>query len=88
MIGLNLTMLKPLDVFNPFEFLIERDSSRASHPEIVFAADQPKVPVVGVITVHAQREYTSGLHLVANDAIQRLIDSRPMPLFRSIHGWM
>lgn len=77
-IGLNLTMLEPLDVWNPFALLWERDSSRTSRPEIAFLSDEPKVPVVGVVLVHAQLEYKSGLHQAANDAIQRLTESRPM----------
>jgi Polysaccharide pyruvyl transferase len=79
LIGLNLSVIEPLEVWNPFGLLLERDSSRASRPEIVFISDQPKVPVVGVVLVHAQLEYKSGrLHQVASDAIRRLIDSRPM----------
>ena len=77
-IGLNVTMLEPLEVWNPFDLLWERDSSRASRPEIAFLADVPKVPVVGVILVHRQLEYKSGLHRAANDAIRQLTSSRPM----------
>jgi len=77
-IGLNLTMLEPLEVWNPFDLLLERDSSRASRPELAFLSDQPKVPVVGVVLVHAQLEYKTGLHRAANDAICRLTRSRPM----------
>ena len=77
-IGLNLTMLESLEAWNPFELLWERDSSRAARPEIAFLSEQPKVPVVGVVLVHAQLEYKSGLHQAANDAIRRLTDTRPM----------
>ncbi len=75
-IGLNLTMLEPLETWNPFDLLLERDSSRTSRPELAFLSDQPKVPVVGVVFVHAQPEYKSGLHQAANDAICRLTRSR------------
>src|SRR5262249_33834604 len=47
-------------------------------PELAFLSDQPKVPVVGVVLVHAQLEYKTGLHQIANDAICRLTRSRPM----------
>jgi hypothetical protein len=77
-VGLNLTMLEPLEVWNPFDLLLERDSSRTSRPELAFLSEQPKVPVVGVVLVHAQLEYKSGLHQAANDAICRLTCSRPM----------
>jgi hypothetical protein len=77
-IGLNLTMLEPLEVWNPFDLLLERDSSRTSRPELAFLSEQAKVPVVGVVLVHAQLEYKSGLHQATNDAIRRLTKSRPM----------
>jgi len=73
LVGLNLTMLEPLEVWNPFQFLLERDSSRTAHAELAFLSEQPKVPVVGVILVHEQKEYKSGLHQSANDVIQRVL---------------
>lgn len=78
LVGLNLSMLEALEVWNPFDLLLERDSSRATRPEIAFYSELPRVPVVGVVLVHAQLEYKSGLHQAANDAIQRLTASRPM----------
>src|SRR4051794_38481836 len=35
LIGLNLSMQLPLDEWNPFDFLIERDSSVDAHPDMV-----------------------------------------------------
>jgi hypothetical protein len=51
LIGLNLSMVKPVDVWNPFDVLIERDSSRRTNPDIVFSANRALVPVVGVCLV-------------------------------------
>jgi hypothetical protein len=51
-IGLILSMLEPLDAWNPFEFLLERDSSAASRPDISFLSRRTQVPVVSVVLVH------------------------------------
>src|SRR3990170_1932745 len=56
-VGLNLSMLQPLDVWNPFDLLLERDSSATSRPDISFLSRQASVPVVGVVLVHPQEEY-------------------------------
>jgi hypothetical protein len=78
LIGLDLSMLQPLREWNPFDFLIERDSDAAANPDLAMAARQPKVPVVGVILAHAQKEYgPSGMHAAANAAFHRLTRSRP-----------
>ncbi len=79
LIGLDLSMIEPLNVWNPFDVLIERDSSVSSHPDISFVSRQAKVPIVGIILVHPQHEYgNKGRHQVANEAINRLIASREM----------
>ena len=79
LIGLDLSMIEPVHKWNPFDVLIERDSSAAAHPDISFLASQSKVPVVGIILVHPQQEYGSrGKHHLANEAIARLVESRKM----------
>jgi len=75
LIGLNLTMLTPLNAWNPFDFLIERDSSVDVHPDLVFAAAQPKVPVVGVCLVEP---YPGAIDHLAVDAINRLLEAREL----------
>jgi hypothetical protein len=75
LIGLDLSMQAPLEIWNPFDFLIERDSSLRAHPDLVFASQQPLVPVVGVCLVE---DYPRGATAVTNAAIQRLVDSQPM----------
>lgn len=74
-IGLNLTMPVPLEQWNPFDLLFERDSTRAANPDISFLSRQPRVPVVGVCLVEP---YLNALDAVANAAIQRLIAAREM----------
>jgi hypothetical protein len=78
LVGLNLSMLEPLDVWNPFDLLFERDSSARAHPDISFLSCQARAPVVGIILVHPQKEYPGALHQIANAAIQRLVESREM----------
>lgn len=77
LVGVNLTMLEPLEAWNPFDLLLERDSSRCARPDITFLSQQPAVPVVGVVLVHPQKEYGArALHGQANAAVQRLLDKR------------
>ncbi|MBE8966022.1 polysaccharide pyruvyl transferase family protein [Nostocales cyanobacterium LEGE 12452] len=79
LIGLDLSMIEPINLWNPFDVLLERDSSVNSRPDITFLSRQSKVPVIGVILVHPQGEYgKKGRHNVANEAINRLIASREM----------
>jgi hypothetical protein len=78
LIGLNLSMLDPLDVWNPFDLLLERDSSRTSRPDVSFLSAGAKVPVAGMVRVHPQNEYPDAMHAAANDAIARLVASREM----------
>jgi hypothetical protein len=79
LLGLNLSMLDPLAVWNPFDRLWERDSSTAARPDVTFLAPRSRVPVVGVVLVHPQREYKArALHRQANEAIERLVAGREM----------
>jgi hypothetical protein len=75
LIGLNLSMQLPLDEWNPFDFLIERDSSADANPDMVFLSHQAQVPVVGLCLVEP---YPSALVEAANAAIDRLIASKEM----------
>ncbi|KAB2832498.1 MAG: glycosyltransferase, partial [Candidatus Brocadia sp.] len=77
LVGLDLTMIHPLEVWNPFDFLIERDSSQAAHPDIVFATQQPLVTVVGVCLVEP---YPGAIDHIANEAINRFLASREVAI--------
>jgi hypothetical protein len=72
-VGVDLSMPIPLDQWNPFDVLWERDSSRANRPDVVFLSRQAKVPVVGVCLVEPDMR---AMDAVANAAIQRLLASR------------
>jgi len=76
-IGINLSMLQSLETWNPFTLLYERDSSRASNPDITFYSPAPKGSVVGVILAHKQKEYgAKSLHEIADDAIAALLQNK------------
>jgi Polysaccharide pyruvyl transferase len=72
LIGLDLSMKEHLYVWNPFDVLLERDSSAGTSPDIVFATHQHQVPVVGVVLVEP---YEGGMTQAANAAIGRLLDA-------------
>ncbi|MHC4709030.1 MAG: polysaccharide pyruvyl transferase family protein [Planctomycetota bacterium] len=77
LIGVDVSMLQRLEEWNPFDLLLERDSSDRANPDITFTSRCPKVPVVGVVLVAPQTEYGDrALHEAANAAIQRLLDAR------------
>jgi hypothetical protein len=79
LIGIILSMLQPLEERDPFDLLLERDSSRTARPDLVFISEKPRAPVVGLVQVHPQREYGNrGRHRIANESIQRLVTSREM----------
>ena len=82
LIGLSLTMLEPLETWNPFTLLLERDSSATARPDLAFLASAPAVPVAGVVLAHDQPEYRNDAHDVANAALERLVASRPMAAVR------
>lgn len=99
-VGLNLTMVADIEVFNPFEVLIERDSNQCVRPDLSFVDRPLRVPVVGLCLVASQREYGSRqrhseAQLLLRDLIHRSgvaaieIDTRltPNPANAVVHGF-
>ena len=82
LIGVNLSMLDPLETWNPFALLLERDSSRTARPDLVLLSESPRVPVVGLILIDAQPEYTANQLEGAHDTIGRFISQREMSVVR------
>lgn len=72
-IGINLTMLEPLDEWNPFDILLERNSSVRTQPDITFLSNQKLVPVVGVCLVEP---YGAPFEEQACAAIEKFIASK------------
>ena len=78
-VGVNLSMPVPLEEWNPFDVLLERDSSRTSRPDLSLLAGNPLVPVVGVCLVEP---YDEAVVPVANAAVERLLARREMAVVR------
>lgn len=82
-IGVNLSLMQPLDEWNPFKLLYERDSSVTINPDIVFYASSPKVPVVGVILISGQDEYgEKDHHQQAHHAIEQFLNNTELSVVR------
>jgi hypothetical protein len=82
LVGLNLSMLHPLEEWDPFDVLVERDSSRTARPDMSFAHPGGLVPVVGLVLVHRQREYADALHAEVEAVVGRVLDSRETAVVR------
>jgi hypothetical protein len=74
LLGVDLSMLHPVDDWNPFAVLLERDSDRAARPDIAILAERPAVPLVGVVLVHEQKEYARGRHREVHSAIEAAVE--------------
>lgn len=73
LVGLNLSLDIPTEQWDPFDFLIERDSVRDVNPEMLFASRQHLPSVVGVCLVEPHEEAdVAG----ANAAIDALLQRR------------
>jgi hypothetical protein len=77
--GLDVTMLRPLETWNPFDILIERDSSAAARPDLAFVAQSDSLPLVGVVLVEPYwPEYPErDRQPQAREAVSQLLASRP-----------
>jgi hypothetical protein len=50
-IGINLSMIEAVEAWNPFDVLLERDSSRVERADTSFGAEAVQLPVVGLVQV-------------------------------------
>jgi glycosyltransferase involved in cell wall biosynthesis len=50
-IGVNLSMIEPVEVWNPFDTLLERDSNRSERTDLSFGAESMRLPVIGLVQV-------------------------------------
>lgn len=74
LVGVNLSMVEPVGEWNPFDLLLERDSSSHCKPDITFAASQPHVPVAGLVLLTPLRQSKEHeVYRAANEAIRRFI---------------
>lgn len=76
-IGVNLTMVAPLEEWNPFDVLLERDSCRIKNPDLTFIEPTATIPVVGRCIIREQVEYGQRQQLdIAIRVINDFISSR------------
>lgn len=73
-IGLNLSMKQSLSDWNPFDFLIERDSNRITNPDLVFVSRTPSVPLIGICLVE---EYDNAMVREVNNTVNYFIANTP-----------
>ena len=78
-IGVSLSMQVPLDAWNPFDLLIERDSSVGANPDLVFGSRLTLPPVLGVCLVEEHLEADVG---TANRAIEAMLAAREAAIVR------
>jgi hypothetical protein len=50
-IGVNLSMTDPVEEWNPFHVLFERDSNRNQRPDLAFVSERKLLPAVGLVQV-------------------------------------
>lgn len=75
LVGVDVSMLQNLADWNPFDLLLERDSTRAARPDLAFMAETSNVPRVGVALVHPQSEYgPRARHETVNAIIQEFLE--------------
>ena len=82
-LGVNVTMLRPLETWNPFDVLLERDSPARGRPDLAFAAAPERLPVIGVVLVERYGpEYPEcDRQQEAREAVARLLEGRPAVRF-------
>jgi hypothetical protein len=79
LIGVHVSMPDPIEVWNPFDVLIEQDGSIA-RANVTRVPRQSSVPVVGIVDQVATPE--GGAPEVVREAIERLLRSCPMAVVR------
>lgn len=78
LIGVNLSMIEPVDAWNPFDLLLERDSDQTVRADVAFAAPPgATLPVIGFAPLPpADADRGRERADIANDMLRRLLTSR------------
>jgi Polysaccharide pyruvyl transferase len=50
-IGINLSMTEPIEAWNPFDVLLERDSNRTARADLAFRSEGGSTPAIGLVQV-------------------------------------
>jgi hypothetical protein len=87
-IGVNLTMIEDVDVYNPFDRLVGRDNNLCVRPDISFLYEAPKVPVAGLCLVRHQKEYGDNQQLdKAGNILRRLAERHRLAVVQLDTEW-
>jgi hypothetical protein len=87
LVGINLSLLEPLEVWNPFDLLLECDSSVRARPDLAHMGGGPAAPAVGLVLIGSQLEYGErARHVQAHEAVDRVLLNGSCPRSASIHG--
>jgi hypothetical protein len=80
--AVNVTLLQDRNHWNPFDHVIERDSSERVNADITFVGAANRVPVVGVVLVGPQDEYPTNRHDEAEAAFAEVLAEREVVTIR------
>ena len=80
--AINVTLLQERREWNPFDGLIERDSTLLTNPDLTFASPDIKVPVIGVIYVGPQEEYPTQRHAFVEDVVEDVLSAMNAAIIR------
>jgi hypothetical protein len=87
-IGVNLSMIEPVELWNPFDTLLERNSTRITRPDLTFLMDRKLTPVLGLCHVDYQKEYKERqLHLHAVNKLESVARKVDAAVIRIDTGW-
>jgi hypothetical protein len=77
LVGVDLSMVDPIEDWNPFDLLLERDSTQAARPDLAIAAPMRPVPVVGICLLPPETAKVAAEgYVAAEEAVRRLIGRR------------
>jgi hypothetical protein len=82
LVGIDVSMVHPVEEWNPFDLLLERDSTVAARPDLALAAPRRRVPVVGVTLLPlAEAKAAPDGYARASEAVDRLLARREVAPF-------
>jgi hypothetical protein len=72
----NVTLLQERAEWNPFTHVVERDSTQRTCPDLTFAAAPAAAPVVGIIYLDHQPEYSGVMHEEVERVVRDVLERR------------
>lgn len=87
-IGVNLSMIQPLEEWSPFDTLLERDSDRLVRPDLTMLRKPRKTFVFGLCIAPPQPEYKERqMHSRANELLRSLARRSDAAVIEIDTGW-